>query len=92
MLRHYITPKMDNWDLMLPVTEFAINNSYQESIKDTPFFANYGKHPRLPDEIRRKEKPSKIPQAYDFIKNIGENHTKSKDLLKGRTASSKEAL
>ena len=40
MLRHYITPKMDNWDDMLPVLEFAINNSYQDSIKDTPFYAN----------------------------------------------------
>ena len=70
MLRHYISPKMDNWDDMLPVLEFAINNSYQDSIKDTPFYANYGKYPRLPDDIVREGKPSRNPQAYDFIGNI----------------------
>lgn len=30
---------------MLPVLEIALNNSYQHSIKDTLFYANYGKHP-----------------------------------------------
>lgn len=32
MLHHYLTPKMDNWDHMLPVLAFAINNIYQDSI------------------------------------------------------------
>ena len=82
MLRHYITPKMDNWDDMLPVLEFAINNSYQDSIKDTPFYANYGKHPRLPDDIKREGKPSRNPQAYDFIDNIEKTITKAKACLK----------
>ena len=84
ILHHYITPKQDNWDVMLPVLEFVINSLYQESIKDTPFFANYGKHPHMPDDIRlyEKEKPSKNPQAYDFIKNIEKNIQKGKICLK----------
>ena len=81
MLRHYITPKMDNWDDMLPVLEFAINNSYQDSIKDTPFYANYGKHPRVPDDIKREGKPSRNPQAYDFIGNIEKTILKAKTCL-----------
>ena len=82
MLRHYISPKMDNWDDMLPVLEFAINNSYQDSIRDTPFYANYGKHPRLPDDIVRGGKRSRNPQAYDFIGNIEKTIVKAKICLK----------
>ena len=67
---------------MLPVLEFAINNSYQESIQDTPFFANYGKNPRMHDDIRRQEKPSKNPQAYNFIENIEQTIQKAKTCLK----------
>ena len=36
MLRHFVNPRQDDWDTLLPVLEFAINNSFQESIQDTP--------------------------------------------------------
>jgi len=38
MMRHYVNPKQNNWDELLASAEFAINNAYQSSIKDTPFF------------------------------------------------------
>ena len=75
-------PEQDNWDLMLPVLDFAINVSYQESFEDTPFFAKYGKHPHLPDDIRRQGKPSKTPRAYDFISNIEKTVQKAETCLK----------
>ena len=45
MLRHYINPMHNDWDEHLTTVEFAINNSYQESIKTTPFMLNYGTEP-----------------------------------------------
>lgn len=36
-----------NWEELLPIAEFAINGSYQTTIGTTPFFANYGFHPRV---------------------------------------------
>ena len=45
MLRHYVNPHQDNWDELLAAAEFAVNNSYQASIQDTPFHVNYGRHP-----------------------------------------------
>ena len=48
MLRHYINPTLDDWDLHLPCAEFAINNSHTPAISTTPFFLNYGRHPRTP--------------------------------------------
>jgi hypothetical protein len=48
MLRHFVNPLQNNWDSLLPVAEFAINNDWQESIGDTPFFLNSGQHPQAP--------------------------------------------
>lgn len=45
-LRAYTNYNQDNWSDLLPMAEFAVNNSYQASIKTTPFFLNYGFHPR----------------------------------------------
>lgn len=48
MLRHYTNWKYDNWDLNLPLVEFAHNNAPSSATGMTPFFCCYGKHPRTP--------------------------------------------
>jgi hypothetical protein len=47
-LRSYVNSSLDNWDELLPDAQLAINNSFQESIKTTPFYLNHGRHPWLP--------------------------------------------
>ena len=44
-LRAYVNYQQDNWNELLPLAEFAYNNGYQETIKRTPFYANYGRNP-----------------------------------------------
>ena len=44
-LRAYINYQQDNWNELLPMAEFTYNNGYQETIKTTPFYANYGINP-----------------------------------------------
>jgi hypothetical protein len=44
MLRACVLNDDPKWDQHLPLTEFSYNNSYQESIKMSPFEALYG-HP-----------------------------------------------
>ena len=51
ILRTYVNPEQNNWDVLLPLVEFAINNAYQASIKTTPFFLNHGDHPRTPTDL-----------------------------------------
>jgi hypothetical protein len=51
MLRHFVDPAQSNWDQLLPLVEFAINDSYHESVHNTPFVLNYGKRPRLPMDL-----------------------------------------
>ena len=48
MLRAFVSVDQRGWDLHLPCCEFAINNAFNESIRTTPFFLNYGFHPRHP--------------------------------------------
>jgi len=44
-LRAYINHQQDDWCGYRPLAEFAYNNEYQETIKNTSFFANYGINP-----------------------------------------------
>jgi hypothetical protein len=45
MLRAYVILEHDDWDAKLACAEFAINNSWQETVKNTPFFLHYGSIP-----------------------------------------------
>ena len=45
VLRHFIDYEQTNWEELLPLVTFAINNSVSESTGHTPFFLNTGKHP-----------------------------------------------
>ena len=50
MLRHFVSPTMTNWDELLVHAQFEINNAWQESVQNTPFYLNHGRHPRTPFE------------------------------------------
>jgi hypothetical protein len=43
-LRSFINYEMHNWVRLLPMAEFAYNNSVTQATGITPFFANYGQH------------------------------------------------
>ena len=43
--RAYVNYQQDNCKELLPLAEFAYNNVYQETIKTTPFYANYERNP-----------------------------------------------
>jgi hypothetical protein len=48
MLRGYALQYGRSWDKSLPYAEFSYNNSYQESLKMTPFEMLYGRRYRIP--------------------------------------------
>ena len=47
-LRHFVGPYQQDWEKILPVAEFAMNNSFNSSIGMTPFMMNYAQNPRDP--------------------------------------------
>ena len=69
MLRFYVNYKQDNWDLLLPVLQFAVNNAEQASTGHTPFFLNHGRHPNLPHTLVKPDH-SPVPAAEEFVREI----------------------
>ena len=80
-IRHYISPQQNDWDELLPLAEFAINNAYQESTGNTPFFLNFGRHPRIPTDANLAKKPSKDPAATNYIGDVEKALAKAKKCL-----------
>jgi len=72
-LRAYINYQQDNWCGYLPLAEFAYTNGYQETIKNTPFFANYGINPEyemIGHLIQGKRtKAEEMTQLHESLRN-----------------------
>ncbi len=47
-LRHFVSSELNDWDTLLSRAEFAHNAAFHESIRQTPFFLNFGYQPRTP--------------------------------------------
>jgi hypothetical protein len=56
--RSFINYEMDNWVGLLPMAEFAYNNSLTQATSMSPFYANYGRHPGCTN-------PSNMPMSDD---------------------------
>ncbi|KAJ9527945.1 hypothetical protein QJQ45_005607 [Haematococcus lacustris] len=65
MLRHNISPTQADWPDHLALAEFAVNNSWQESIHSTPFFLNTGQSPVTPG-LRDLPDGGRCPSAHAF--------------------------
>ena len=50
VLRCYVTARQTNWDVLLPMCEFALNSTKSASTGYTPAFVVYGREPVLPLE------------------------------------------
>ena len=57
-LWYYVDYNLSNWSDLLPSVEFAYNNQAHEGIKESPFFLEYGRHPRA-GPILVKESPQR---------------------------------
>jgi transposase InsO family protein len=68
MLRAYVGQSQTDWADWLPVVQFAINNSRQESVQHTPYYLNYGRHPNLPTTVELPGVGS--PDAKTFVENL----------------------
>ena len=66
-LRNFINYQQDNWVEFLPLAEFAYNNTYQVSIKTTPFMASSAFSPRF-DSVstaQRNESANQFAKLMD---------------------------
>ena len=85
-LRCFLNFQQDNWYDLLPLAEFAFNNSISETTGFTPFESNYGFHPRcdyLDSSINTNN-----PSAKEFLTNLNEKQM----LIYTRLLKAKEKL
>jgi hypothetical protein len=79
MLRHYVNPRGTDWDTFLPAVEFAVNSSWQESVRAAPFFLNLGRLPRGPMGPRVIQ--SGVPHARDLRMRLADAQKDAKTAL-----------
>ncbi len=86
ILRHYVGVKQTDWEELLTSVEFAINNSYQESIQCSPFELVYGQRVRTPMTLDATDgstyQPSQsIPSANRMIEQMRQQLRRARDCI-----------
>jgi len=70
-LRVYCNYQQDNWSELLPLAEFAYNNTPSATTGITPFFANKGYHPNL---MVHPEHDLASTHTHNFVTDLDELH------------------
>jgi len=76
VLRHFVSPRQDDWDEWLSMAEFAINDSVSPSTGYTPFYLAYGQEVRSPVDLIEVVVPAAQSSAADIDAAI--QHAKTK--------------
>jgi len=72
-LRAYCNYQQDDWERLLPNADFCYNNTQTGTTKITPYFANYGYHPRfLPDLGTWKEETPEVSEYVAALRRLHE--------------------
>ena len=79
MLRLFIDYKQTNWDTLLPLVEFAVNNHKHSATQHSPFFLNFGFHPKTPSTSQLS---TLVPSAVASHQELQSTLALVKDLLK----------
>jgi hypothetical protein len=72
-LRCFIGYQQDDWHNLLPLAEFAYNNTIHTAIGCSPFFANYGYNPRL-DLTFKNVESNEVPSAMERANRLAAIH------------------
>lgn len=86
-LRHYVNADHTNWESLLPMVEFAINNSKHASSLCTPFYLNYGRHPLTPLSAMVPQKQEAMlddlgaPAVAKFVRKLQDSLQQAKTCL-----------
>jgi hypothetical protein len=71
-LRLFVSHRQDDWAEWIAIAEFSYNNKIHLSTKVSPFYANYGYHPRMGTEPHRYTKVEAANEFANQMKHIHE--------------------
>lgn len=84
-LRHFVAFSQDKWSSYLPIIEFALNNLQNRTTGSSPFFLNYGQHPKVPGSVlfsRSSEAPViENPDHVPLLPTVQDRINKLYDVL-----------
>ena len=71
-LRLFVSQRQNDWPEWIACAEFTYNNKVHSATKVSPFYANYGRHPRMGIEPRRAGKSELAKEFAERMKEIHE--------------------
>jgi transposase InsO family protein len=78
-LRTFVNERQDDWDKLLPLSEFAYNNHIHSSTQQTPFMVDTGRHPRMGFEPQ--EPRSHVESVNEFADRMAHGLEEAKAAL-----------
>ena len=80
VLRHFIDGNHKNWEDLLPLAAFAMNNAKSSTTGETPFYLNHGSHPHTPLSLGLPE--GRLPSLDAVFQEMDSTLTRVRDLIK----------
>ena len=77
-LQAYTNYQQDDWSSLLPLAEFAYNNTTNETTRVSLFFTNKGYHPSFMAELNEQVSS---PEAQRFILDLDNPHIELKQSI-----------
>ena len=71
-LRAYCNYQQDDWEKLLPIVEFCYNNTQTGTTRITPFWANYGYHPRFLPDLGPQN--NETPEVSEYVAALRKLH------------------
>ncbi|KAL3687944.1 hypothetical protein R1sor_014253 [Riccia sorocarpa] len=82
MLQAFTMEEQEGWDNLLPLVEFAYNNTTNSSTGATSFFLMYGEHPLTPADLLGRCSPTpittKVEAVNEFVSRLQEGVARTK--------------
>jgi hypothetical protein len=84
MMRSYVTEKQDNWDVLLPLFQLALNTAVSETTGYAPFFLQMGRRAILPVEAHWGVVQELGVGAGEYVKELKLNMRWVFELVRGK--------
>ena len=81
-LRIYCDFHQDDWSQLLPLAEFTYNNAKNSSTQMSPFYVNYGYHPRTSLRVRTEPSAYENPAVESLVEQLETVHNELRAGLK----------
>ena len=88
VLRHFIDGDHKNWEDLLPLAAFAMNNAKSSTTGETPFYLNHGSHPHTPISLGLPE--GQLPTLDVVFQEMDSTLTRIRELIKSAQDRQKE--